>query len=99
MMRYLLILDAALFAMATTLAVVLGVVLIMYSFHTDLSPRVGAEMPAVASAMLSFGALALVLGLAFWSLLRQRTWHWWAQAGAAMSLVVGSLVLYRQLAP
>lgn len=98
-MRYLLILDAALFALAATMAVVLGVVLILYSFHADLSARVGTEMPAVATLMLSFGALALVLGVAFWSLLRERRWRWWAQAGAAISLVIGARFLYGQLAP
>lgn len=98
-MRYLLILDAALFALAATMAVVLGVVLILYSFHTELSARVGTEMSAVANTTLSFAVLALILGVAFWSLLRKRIWHWWAQAGAALGISLGAMHLYGQLAP
>jgi uncharacterized membrane protein HdeD (DUF308 family) len=97
-MRYLLILDAALCAMAGTLAMVLGVVVILYSFHTELSARVAIELPKVATLTACFALLAVVLGIAFWSLLRQRAWRWWAQAGAALSLVLGWLFLYRMLA-
>lgn len=94
-MRYLLIVDAALFAMAGTLAIVLGVVLILYSVHTDLSARVGAEMPLLAAVMGSFAVLAVVCGAAFWSLLKQRSWCWRAQIVAGISVVLGSIHLYR----
>lgn len=97
-MRFLLIFDAALFAMASTLAIVLGVVLILYSFHTDLSSRVSLEMSQVATVMACFVFLALPLGAAFWGLLRDKVWRWWAQLGAMAALVLGSLFLYRTLA-
>lgn len=97
-MKYLLILDAALFAMTATLALVLGVVVLLYSFHAGLSARVALELPQVASLSLCFALLAGVLGVAFWSLLRARAWRWWAQACAATSLVVGALFVYRMLA-
>lgn len=96
-MRALLILDAAVFALAGTLAVVLGVVLILYSFHTELSATVTRDMSSVAVVMGIFAVLTLFTGAAFWSLLRKATWRWWAQAGAAASLVFGSLMLYRVL--
>lgn len=96
-MRYLLLLDAALCALAATLALVLGVVGVLYSFHTGLSARVAVELPQVAALSLCFALLAAVLGLAFWSLLRARAWHWWAQAGAVASLVIGSMFIYRLL--
>lgn len=97
-MRYLLILDAALFAMAVTLAVVLGVVLILYSFHTGLSAQVPAEMTQVAIIASCFALLSATTGTAFWSLLRSKVWRWWAQGGAALSLVLGALFLYGRLA-
>ena len=96
-MRALLILDAALFALAGTLAVVLGVVLILFSFHTELSTTVATDMSSVAVVTTIFTVLTLFLGVAFISLLRRKAWTWWAQAGAAMSLVIGSLLLYRVL--
>ncbi len=71
LMRYLQILEAALFALAATMAICLGVVWLMYSFHTDLSSSVGAEMPTVAAATAAFSLLTLFLGLAFWSLIRR----------------------------
>lgn len=97
-MRFLLILDAALFTLASTLAVVMGVVLLLYGFHSDLSARVGAEIPGVAKVMACFAVLALVLGVAFWSLLRKASWRWWAQAAAVLGLVAGYFFLYRVLA-
>lgn len=96
-MRYLLILDAALFALAGTLAVVLAVVCLLYGFNASLSPRVAAEIPRLITVTASFSALAVVLGLAFWSLLRERSWYGWAQLAAAMSLLLGSMFLYRVL--
>ncbi len=96
-MRFLLILDASLFALAGTLAVVLGVVLILYSFHTELSATVGQDMASVAIVMGIFAVLTAFTGAAFWSLLRKAGWKWWAQGGAAVSLVVGSMFLYRVL--
>lgn len=96
-MKALLILNAALCALATTLALVIGVVLILYSFHTDLSSRISAEMPMLATIMTCFAVLAGALGLAFWSQLRRASWRWWAQVGAAIGVFAGSLFLYRLL--
>ncbi|MCC2656204.1 MAG: hypothetical protein K0Q76_1312 [Panacagrimonas sp.] len=97
-MKALLIVDAALCALAATLALVLGVVLILYGFHTDLSARVGAEMPMLAAVMSCFAVLALALGVAFWGQLRRVAWRWWAQSIAVLAVLGGSLFLYRMLA-
>lgn len=96
-MKALLIVDAALLALAGTLAMVLGVVLILYGFNTGLSTSVDAEMPLLATVMGWFTGLAVVLGLAFWSLLRRFAWRWWAQGAATVAVVVGSMYLYRVL--
>ncbi len=93
-MKYLLIVDAALFALTATLAMVLGVVCLMYVFHTGLSSRVGAEMPTVITATLAFSVIAACVGVAFWSLLRERPWRWWAQGGGVLGLGLGSAFLY-----
>ncbi len=92
--RYLLILEAALFALTTTLAMVLAVVCLMYGFHTQLSSRVGAEMPTLVTATVTFGVLATLMGLAFWTLLRDRAWRWWAQGVAVLGMGLGSMFLY-----
>lgn len=97
-MKALLIVDAALCALAATLALVLGVVLILYGVHTDLSSRVGAEMPMLTAVTGCFAVLAVALGLAFWGQLRRLAWRWWAQAVAAVAVIAGSLFLYRLLA-
>lgn len=97
-MKALMIVDAALCALAATLALVIGVVLILYGFHTDLSARIPAQMPMLATIMVCFALLAGALGLAFWSQLRRRAWRWWAQAVALLAVFGGSLFLYRLLA-
>ena len=97
-MKALLIVDAALCALAATLALVLAVVLLLYGFHTDLSSHVSAEMPMLATVMTCFLVLAIALGLAFWSQLRRVAWRWWAQSVATVAVLAGSLVLYRILA-
>lgn len=97
-MKALLIVNAALCALAATLALVLGVVLILYGFNTDLSSNIAADMPLLATITGIFLVLALVLGLAFWSQLRRVAWRWWAQAVAVFAVVAGSMLLYRLLA-
>lgn len=96
-MKYLLILDAALFTLAGTMAMVLAVVWLIYGFNLDASARVATEMHTVAITTLSFSLLTATLGLAFWSLLRKQPWHWWAQLVAAVSVAAGSMFLYRLL--
>lgn len=96
-MRYLLILDAALFALAATLAMVLGVVWILLSFHTELSARIGSDMQTVATVVGLFTLIAGVQWLAFWTLWRDLQWRWWAQAGAALGTGLLSLALYGAL--
>lgn len=96
-MRYLLILDAALFALALTLSMVLGVVAILYGANAELSARVSAELPLVVRLSVWFAVIAVPLGLAFWSLKRRQSWHWWVQAAAALTLGLGSLTIYRLL--
>jgi hypothetical protein len=97
-MKALLIVDAALCVLAATLALVLGVVLLLYGVHTDLSARLAGEMPVLATVAGCFVTLAVVLGLAFWGQLRRFAWRWWAQAVAAVAVLAGSLFLYRLLA-
>lgn len=93
-MRYLLILDAALCALAATMAVCLGVVWLMYSFHADLSSRVSLEMPTVATTVIAFALMAIALGAAFWAVLKETRWKWWAQGAAATTVSLASMFLY-----
>ena len=94
-MRYVLILDAALLALAATMAMVLAVVCLLYGLHSELSVRIGAEMPTLITATLVFAFMAAFIGAAFWALLRRVAWRWWAQASAAVAFVFGGLFLYR----
>jgi hypothetical protein len=96
-MKALLIVDAALLALAGTLAMVLGVVLILYGFNTGLSASVDSEIPMLAAVMGCFIALSIALGLAFWSQLRRLAWRWWAQGVATVAVIAGSMYLYRLL--
>ena len=94
-MRYLLLFEAALLALAATMALVLGVVCILYVSASGMSARVDAEMPALVTSTLIFTALSAVLGAAVVGLWRRRSWNLAAQVVAAVITVAGSTWLYR----
>ncbi|MGQ0618825.1 MAG: hypothetical protein ACT4QA_02735 [Panacagrimonas sp.] len=93
-MRYLLILNGAVFAMAATIGTVLCVVCLMYGVNLDTTPSVMREMPALMAATATFCALAVVTGIGFWGLLRTRPWRWAGEAGAAIGVAASSIYLY-----
>lgn len=93
-MKYLLILNAALFALTATIGVVLCVVCLMYGVNLGSAPSVQREMPALIAATLTFCGLAALLGLGFWGLLRQRPWRWIGELVGALALVGSSMYLY-----
>lgn len=77
-MRALLILDAALMALAATMALVLGVVCILYAANLELSPRLAGELPGLLALTGVFAALAVAAAIAVWSL-RRRAAPWLVQ--------------------
>lgn len=93
-MRYLMILHAAALAMAATLGVVLLVVCLMYSVNLESSPSVARELPSLISATVTFCLLAIVLGIGFQGLLRQRSWRWTGEAVSLVALIGASAYLY-----
>lgn len=93
-MRYLLILNAALFALAATIGMVLCVVCLMYGVNLGTAPSVMREMPSLIAATVTFCGLAVVLGVGFWGLLRARPWRWLGELVAALGLAVSSMYLY-----
>lgn len=93
-MRYLLILNASLFAMAATIGMVLCVVCLMYGVNVDTAPSIPRELPSLMAATATFCVLAVILGFGFWGLLRARPWRWIGEAVAAVSLTLSSMYLY-----
>ncbi len=96
-MKLLQILNAVVLALTATLAVTLGVVCLMYAVHLDLSPRMRAEWPTVATVTAVFWVLAVFAGAALWAQHRRHRWRWPAQAASLLALVIGTLVLLRVL--
>lgn len=96
-MRYLLIVNAALFTLMLTLASVLAVVCLLYAFNAGLSPRIAAELPLLIATTLTFSLLTVVLGAAFWGLWRDHSWRWFGQAGAVLGLGAAGIYLSRLL--
>lgn len=93
-MKGLVIFDAAMLALMLVLAVVLGVVCIMYGVYADESPRVAAELPLLLRSTAVFALLSIAWGTAFAGALRERAWLWPAQFVAVAGLIIGAMLLY-----
>lgn len=93
-MKALVILDSAVLALMATIAVVLGVVCLMYAVYAENSSKVSAELPLLLLSTAVFAGLSLVWGAALIGALRRRRWLWPAQGGAVVALLVAALVLY-----
>lgn len=94
-MRYLTIVNGALFALFASLAVVMGVVCIMYLVYLNAEPRLQSEWPAVLASTVIFAVLGVTSGFGFFGLLRGKSWRWIAQAVLLLSLIPGYLTLVK----
>lgn len=97
-MRYVLILNAALLALSTTMALVMAVVWLMYRANLDLSARVESDIGAIAAVCAAFAVMALALAGSFLGLLRRKSWAVFAVLGAGLVLTLGSRFLFELVA-
>ena len=93
-MKYLTILNAALLALSTTMAVVMAVVWLMYRVNVDLSTRVESDLATVSAVCLAFTMMALALGGSFLGLVRRKPWGLYALAAAGIVVGLGCRYLY-----
>lgn len=87
-MKYLLILDAVLLAACATMALVLGVVSLIYGFYTEVR-YVAAQLPLLLAATGVFAATALACLVALHGVHRRKRW-WWAGQLAVVAVAVPS---------
>jgi hypothetical protein len=94
-LRYLVILNASVLALAGTIAMCLAVVCLLYGFNQGLSARVDQEMPALLASTATFTLVSLVTTVALFGLVKQRPWRWICQGVTAVVVVVSALYLTR----
>lgn len=94
-MRYLTIVNGALFALFAALALVMGVVCILYLPYLETTPRLQSEWPSVLTTTAVFTLLTVSTGFGFYGLLRARSWRWIAQLLLLLTVVPGLLLLGR----
>jgi hypothetical protein len=94
-LRYLVILNAAVLALSATIALCLGVVVLLYAFNQGLSARVDAEMPALVASTATFSLVSAVVAVALFGLVKRRPWLWICQGAAAVTVVACTLYLTR----
>lgn len=83
-MNYLRLVNALLLAAAVTMALVLGVVSLIYAIYADETPRLGRDLPGLLTITGVFVAYAAVTGFALLGLLRERWWRWLGQGAVLM---------------
>ena len=93
-MRYLIIVNAALLALSSTMAMVMAVVWLMYRVNIELSARLETDISTVASVCIGFLVMAMALGLSFVGLVRRRHWSLYACLGAVLVVGLGCRYLY-----
>lgn len=85
------------FLATATFAVNLGVVLLLYAIHHDLSPQIASEWGGVALITGGFWLLAVTTGLTWW--MQRRVWRgrWVAQGLSSILLAIGAVAMTRYL--
>lgn len=91
-MNYLRLVNALLLAAAVTMALVLGVVSLIYAIYAGETPRLGRELPGLLTITGVFAVYALVAGFALVGVLRRRWWLWLGQG--AVLLVSIALAIF-----
>jgi len=95
--RYLQILNLALFAAGALMTLVLGVVSLMLFVHHDAATDMGAGVDRIVVTTGVFAVLAVAGGLAVWAVHRRHPALWAAEGGLCVAL--GLVVQFvRQLA-
>lgn len=85
-MKHLQILNLTLAALAATLALVLGVVSILYFANLDMAPKMQRELPRLLAMTLMFAALGGYAALVWWAQRVHKTWAGWSQVALAPAL-------------
>lgn len=85
-MNYLRIINVLLLAAAVTMAVVLGVVALIYALYAGETPRLARELPGILTITSAFAVYALIAGAACMALFKRWRWLWLGQG----ALIVAS---------
>ncbi len=73
---------------ATSIAVVLAMVVVIFALAPGAQPSVGREYPGLLAAAGLFGLLAAMAAAAFVGLQKGRPWRWLAQAAMWIALAL-----------
>jgi hypothetical protein len=87
-MRPLGFLTGVVLGSAAAIALVLGMVVVIFAISAAGQPSIGQEFPALLASAGLFAALAGIAGTAFAGLQRRRPWRWYAQAAMWLALAL-----------
>lgn len=76
---------------AASIALVLGMVVVIFALTEAGQPAIGREYPGLLAAAGLFGVLAAVAAAAFVGLQRGRRWRWLAQGAMWMAMALVAL--------
>jgi len=95
--RYLFVFDLVLCGLALNIAVVMGVVCIIYAVYLDASPRLAQELSQLINGTLIFFVGGLVFAANSWSLHRQHASRWLLQivSVACLAASIGYIIWLR----
>lgn len=89
--------NAVVLACAGTMAMMLGVVCLLYGVHMDEAPQLRENWPMLTRSAALFAGLTAMAGIALYGLLRSRPWRWYAEAALAIVTVTTFWLLWRLL--
>lgn len=89
--------NAVVLACAGTMAMMLGVVCLLYGVHMDDAPQLRENWPMLTRSAGLFAALAAIAAAALFGLLRNRPWRWAGQVVLLMAIGATGWLLWRLL--
>jgi len=89
--------NAVVMACAGTMAMMLGVVCLLYGVHMDEAPQLRENWSVLTQSAALFAGLTVVAGVALFGLLRHRPWRWYGEAALAIGTVATGCLLWKLL--
>lgn len=89
--------NAVVLAIAVTMAVMMGVVCLLYGVYLNEAPQLLEQWPLLTQSTALFVVLAVVAAVAFHGLRRETSWRWLGQAALMLTMATTMGLLWRLL--
>lgn len=97
MIRYIFVLDVAFAALGAAMVIGVGASAFLLGWHLDVAPEQRGSMNTLLLLTAAYSAVTLAAAAGAWGIHRKAGWHWLAQLGFVVALIVSYFVSVKTL--